>query len=146
MRFNLFKNKELILYLICGVLTTVVNFVVFIIFNKILGEKYYLISNLIAFIISVIFAFVVNKYFVFLEKNKKISIILKELLLFTSARIVSFCFEELGLWIFDLLGFSTIKITLLGILIGGHVIAKVFLSIIVIIANYFFTKFVFKKK
>lgn len=146
MKFKLLKNRELILYLVCGVLTTIVNFLVFILFNKLLGDEYYLLNNLIAFIVSVIFAFVINKYFVFLEKKSKFNLVVKEFLLFISARIVSFVFEECGLLLFDLLKFSNFTISFCGISIGGLVLAKIFLSVVVIIANYFFTKFVFKKK
>lgn len=146
MKFKLLKNRELILYLVCGVLTTLVNFLVFILFNKLLGEENYLFNNLVAFIVAVIFAFIVNKYLVFLENKTKFKVIAKEFALFVSARIISFFFEEIGLLVFDLLGFSKILINIYTFSLSGLILAKIFLSIIVIIANYFFTKFVFKKK
>ena len=37
------KYEEVILYVVFGVLTTLVNFVSFWVFNKILGEKFYLV-------------------------------------------------------------------------------------------------------
>ena len=55
------KYEEVILYVVFGVLTTLVNFVSFWVFNKILGEKFYLVSNVIAWFISVVFAYVTNK-------------------------------------------------------------------------------------
>ena len=42
------KYEEVILYVVFGGLTTLVNFVSFWVFNKILGEKFYLVSNVIA--------------------------------------------------------------------------------------------------
>ena len=48
------KYEEVILYVVFGVLTTLVNFVSFWVFNKILGEKFYLVSNVIAWFISVV--------------------------------------------------------------------------------------------
>ena len=62
------KYKELLLYLIFGVLTTLVNLASFWIFTKILGEGLYLINNAIAWVVGVIFAFVTNKLFVFESK------------------------------------------------------------------------------
>lgn len=55
------KYEEVILYVVFGGLTTLVNFVSFWVFNKILGEKFYLVSNVIAWFISVVFAYVTNK-------------------------------------------------------------------------------------
>ena len=132
--------------MVCGILTTLVNFLIFILFNNLLGEDKYLLNNFIAFIVSVLFAFFVNKYFVFLEVKTKFKVIAKELLLFVSARIISFFFEEFGLWLFNVTNFSNLTIKVGEITVGGLVLAKVFLSVIVIIANYFFTKFIFKKK
>ncbi|MBR4025926.1 MAG: GtrA family protein [Lachnospiraceae bacterium] len=63
----LLKYKEAILYLIFGVGTTLVNIVVYYIFEEILQISY-LISNGLAWFFSVLFAFVTNKKFVF-EKN-----------------------------------------------------------------------------
>ena len=41
------KYEEVILYVVFGGLTTLVNFVSFWVFNKILGEKFYLVSNVL---------------------------------------------------------------------------------------------------
>ena len=65
------KYEEVILYVVFGGLTTLVNFVSFWVFNKILGEKFYLVSNVIAWFISVVFAYVTNKLWVFESKSHK---------------------------------------------------------------------------
>ena len=62
------KYKELIMYGIMGVLSTVVNIVSFTIFEKVFGIPA-LISNVIAWVITVIFAYITNKLYVFESKN-----------------------------------------------------------------------------
>ena len=146
---NLFKkHKELITYVIFGGLTTIVNFVAFKLFNVILGEEHYLVSNVIAWFISVIFAYVTNKLFVFESRSWKMKVVSKEILSFFAARVFSFGIEELGLWMLvDLLHFDAYAINIFGIVIGGKMIAKIVLAVIVVILNYFFSKLViFKKK
>ena len=146
---NLFKKyKELITYVIFGGLTTVVNLISFKLFNVILGEEHYLISNVIAWFIAVVFAYVTNKLFVFESRSWEIKIIRKEIISFFAARVFSLGIEELGLWVLvSLLHFDTYSITLFGIVIGGKMIAKIVLAVVVVILNYIFSKLViFKKK
>ena len=57
-------NKKIILYVIFGVLTTIVNLIAYYLFSNIININY-LISNAIAWIISVVFAYITNKFFVF---------------------------------------------------------------------------------
>ena len=142
------KYKELILYVVFGVLTTLVNFAVFWIFTKILGENLYLFNNAVAWVAGVIFAFVTNKLFVFESKKWNTKTIGKELPEFVGARLFSFGVEEGGMWLFvDALGFGEKSLTLLGFTITGQIIAKIALAVIVVILNYFFSKFIiFKKK
>ena len=54
------KYEELIMYVVFGALTTLVNFAAFMLFSKLLGEDLYLVTNGIAWIISVIFAYITN--------------------------------------------------------------------------------------
>ena len=142
------KYKELITYVVFGVLTTLVNFVCFWLFNKILGDKLYLLSNIIAWVISVIFAYVTNKLWVFESKSWKPSVIGREIPEFVGARVFSLLIEEGGLWLFvDVLNFDKFGFTLLGFDVTGKLIAKVVLAVIVVILNYIFSKLViFKKK
>ena len=144
----IFKYKELLLYLVFGVLTTLVNLVTFWFFTKILGEELYLINNAIAWVVGVIFAFVTNKLFVFESKSWKSKTAGKEFIEFVGARLFSFGVEESGMWLFiDILGFGEKSLTLFGFTITGQIIAKIALAVIVVILNYFFSKFIiFKKK
>lgn len=142
------KYKELIIYGVFGVCTTLVNFITYKLFNVILGEKYYLMSNIVAWLVSVIFAYVTNKLFVFESKSWEIKLIAKEVSSFFAARIFSFVVEEAGLFLLvDVLKMKEMTIEISGIALGGNMIAKVFLAVIVVVLNYFFSKLVvFKKK
>ena len=66
------KYEEVIMYLVFGVLTTVVNFVVYFIAIHILGDSDLskTISNALAWFFSVLFAFFTNKIFVFKHKSE----------------------------------------------------------------------------
>ena len=96
---NKFINKllssEFILYIIVGVLTTLINFVIYAVFVSILKDKfpdtiYILISNTLAFIIAVIFAYIADKVLVFKNKDFSKKGIIKEFSSFISARLISF--------------------------------------------------------
>ena len=114
-------------------MTTLVNFVSFWAFNKILGESLYLISNVIAWVISVVFAYVTNKLWVFESKSWKFRVLLKEV-------------PEFWLLV-DKLGFDKFSFLVFEFKVTGKLIAKVLLAVIVVILNYFFSKFIiFAKK
>jgi putative flippase GtrA len=88
-------SSEFILYIIVGVLTTLINFVTYAVFVSILKDKfpdtiYILISNTLAFIIAVIFAYVADKVLVFKNKDFSKEGIIRELASFISARLISF--------------------------------------------------------
>ena len=123
-------NKEVILYIIFGILTTIVNYVVYILMRNFLDI---LSSNLIAWFISVLFAYVTNRRYVFNASNN----IKKEILSFYSSRVFTLIIESiLMLIIWQLLLSSFIS----------EKIFKIIANIIVIILNYILSKFlVFKK-
>lgn len=142
------KYKELIIYAVFGVCTTLVNFAAYKIFNVILGEKYYLVSNIVAWFISVVFAYITNKLFVFESKSWEIKLVAKEVSSFFAARIFSFVIEEAGLFLLvDILNMKEMAMKIFGFIISGNMIAKVLLAVIVVVLNYFFSKLiVFKNK
>ena len=141
------KYKELILYVLFGGLTTLVNFVVFYLLNIATGEEYYLVNNVIAWFAAVIFAYITNKLWVFESKSLAVKTVFKELAEFFSARIFSLGVEEGGLWLFvDKLGFDSFSFSLFGFEVTGKLIAKLVLAVIVVILNYFFSKFIIFKK
>lgn len=127
------KYRVIILYLVFGVLTTLINIATYTFLTKVFNINY-LISNIIAWILSVIFAYITNKLYVFESKSFKKSILLKEILSFFAARLFS-----LGV------DMSFMYITI-GILKYNDILMKVFSNIIVIILNYVFSKFIIFKK
>ena len=142
------KYKELIVYVIFGGLTTVVNLVVFTLSGMVLGDERYLISNIIAWFAAVIFAYITNKLWVFESKSWDVRVLLKEIPSFFAARVLSFLIEEAGLFVFvDLLSFKDISFKILSFELGEELIAKAVLAVIVVVLNYVFSKLViFRKK
>ena len=142
------KYKEIITYIIFGVLTTVVNFFAFWLFKKILGENLYLVNNAIAWVIGVVFAYITNKLFVFESKSWNLKLITKEITGFLGARIFSFLVEEGGMFLFiSVLGLGEKSLELLGFTMTGQFIVKLLLAVIVVVLNYVFSKFfIFRKQ
>ncbi len=125
------KNKEVILYLVFGVLTTVVNYVVYYICREWLQFPL-LVANTLAWILAVLFAFFTNRKYVFSSKDSNI---LKELGLFVSARLLSFLlFDQLTMYL---------MVKLLHI---NEYIAKLIANVFVIIFNYAASKLVIFRK
>ena len=127
-------NKETILYLVFGILTTAINIAVCGLLSDILKWEIYL-STTIAWILSVIFALVTNKIFVFNSKSTDKKVLLKETVFFLIARLISLGFDMLVVWLMaDLWGINVW-------------IVKIISNIIVIIMNYIFSKlFIFNNK
>ena len=142
------KHKEIILYIFFGALTTLVSIASFWVFDLILTTKLHLVSNLLSWVVTVAFAYVMNKLFVFESKSWRGTIVAREVAEFLGARIFSLAVEELGLLLLvDLCGFKNIALDLFGFDVSGALIAKAILSVVVIILNYFFSKFIiFKRK
>lgn len=119
-------DKELFLYVVFGVLTTVVNIVVYYLFAPILGVNY-LISNVIAWFLSVLFAYVTNRKWVFESKS---SDILKECGLFFGGRIFSGVVDTALMWLF------------IDVLTIGDMFSKIVIQVIVVVLNYVISKWV----
>lgn len=126
-------SKETILYIIFGVLTTIVNLISYYLFSNIISINY-LISNTISWIISVSFAYITNKFYVFNSKDKSKDIIIKEFIKFVNCRLTSGIIEMILLFL------------LVDIIKVNDVISKLVIGVIVVILNFIFSKlFVFKK-
>ena len=142
-------NRETVLYIIFGVATTAVNYVVFyLLYNVLWNQRRSLAANAAAFVAAVIFAFVVNKLFVFESKSWSMNTLKREIPSFLAARIGSFGIEEAGLFLCEKvlkLG-GVIAITLGGVALDWITVAKVALAFVVVALNYVFCKlFIFKK-
>lgn len=126
------NKKEIVSYLIFGILTTLVNIVTFWLLNKIIGMDYR-VATTIAWIISVIFAFITNKLYVFNSKTTGIYSLFKELFSFLFFRLLSY-FLDLSL-----------MIILIEFIKADSLIAKITANVFVVIFNYFASKFVIFK-
>lgn len=134
---NLYKKyKEIINYLIVGVLTTVVSLAVYYIsvftFLNPDNSIQLQIANILSWIAGVAFAYFTNRKYVFesKEKNK-----LKEASKFVFARVVTLIMDMIIMWI---------GVTLLH---RNDKIIKLISQVVIIVSNYVFSKiFVFKKK
>lgn len=128
------NNREIIVYLIVGVLTTIVSFVSYYICTKtFLDPKDGIqlqIANIISWVCAVTFAYFTNRIFVFRSKNKNK---LHEAFLFYSSRIITLLMDMAIMWF---------MVTLLGC---NDLIAKIVVQVVVTIGNYIISKFfVFK--
>ena len=110
--------------------------------------KQLMLNNAVAFVAAVLFAYVTNKLFVFESKSWSAKTLLREVPAFFGARLVSFGIEEL-LLLFSLsvVHAGSYILRLGGLSIGGVKVAKVLISVVTVILNYFFSKlFIFKKE
>ena len=125
------NKKEVISYLIFGILTTLVNIVVYT-FCKDVLQIQYLISNAIAWIVSVLFAYFTNRKYVFESHN---SLIINELVKFIGARVSTGIMDMLLMWLFvDVLSMQSM-------------ISKIIVNVVVVILNYIFSKlFIFQEE
>ncbi len=133
------KYREIIVYLIFGVLTTAVNWSVYSVHVKYFSLNVDF-SNTIAWFSAVIFAFITNKIWVFGSKGTQIKVLLREFWLFFAARALSGVFEIGGLHFAVRLGFDQ---TLFGV---EAFLPKIIISFIVVILNYIFSKLIVFKK
>lgn len=141
-------DGEVARYIIFGLLTTAVNFIVYFAVTAVFGEHTYLAANVAAWVVAVAFAYVTNKLFVFESKSWKRGVIFRELGAFVSARVFSLLVEEAGLYVMiGLWRFDRFFIDLAIMRIGGGTLVKLFMQFVVIVMNYVFSKLViFKNK
>lgn len=121
------KYADALAYLLFGVLTTVVNYAVYIPCYTLLGLGG-AVSNLIAWIAAVTFAFLTNKPFVFKSHDWSAKVLLPELAKFLGCRIGSGLLETV-----------IIFVTVDCLCWNGNWM-KLFTNVIVVILNYFGSK------
>lgn len=137
---NLFKKyREVIMYLVIGVCTTLVNWVIYTILTSF--KLNMTLSNGIAWFGAVVFAFFTNKTIVFQSKSTGFKAIVKEVLAFFGSRIFSGIIE---IFLPEILFNAGLNMTIFGI---KGAVSKLLVSVIVIILNYVLSKFlVFRDK
>ena len=126
------KHRSTVIYLVFGVLTTAVNYAVYLPLYSFVRLPAS-VCNGIAWVVAVAFAYVTNKLFVFESKSWDRGV-LGELLRFVGSRVASGVIETASLLLtVDILGWNGI-------------IMKLLLAVLVIVLNYVLSKFfVFKK-
>ncbi len=129
------KNcKQGVLYLVFGALTTLVNVLCYYLAYNVFKTPNVL-STVLSWIISVFFAFVTNRIFVFESKAKGIKNIMREISVFFTCRLLTGVMDVLVMWIS------------VDVMNGDSLLWKIISNIVVIILNFFASKFfVFKRK
>ena len=151
------KTKEIIMYLIFGVATTLVRWITQWVFTSIFENalpkeeitiwflKYdstgVFVATLLSWLAAVIFAFVTNKLWVFESKSWKPSIAIKELWQFFLSRAITGVIEIVGVFLLVGVGVDQLVIP------KESMDATILMSGIIMVLNYVLSKLiVFKEK
>lgn len=141
------KYRELIIYVIVGGLTTVVNYIIHFGLRA-LNVNYY-VALTAAWLGAVLFAYFANRSFVFESKSKGKEQF-KEITLFFGARVFSYGLEMLISFIFidcakadRFVWQPEFTETVIPV---GELIVKTVSQIIILVSNFIFSKFVIFKK
>ena len=128
------KHYDILAYLFFGVLTTLVNYIVYLPCYNLLHLSA-TFSNVIAWVAAVAFAYVTNKPFVFKSHDWSRQTVIPELTKFVGSRIFSGALET-----------AIIFVTVDLLLLNGNVM-KLVTSVLVVILNYVASKLlVFNKR
>ena len=128
------EHIDVVTYLVFGVLTTVVNYLVYLPCLNWLHLPAS-VSNCIAWVVAVVFAFVTNKPFVFQSHDWSMEVVLPELSKFVATRLTSGLLE------------TAILCISVDLLHSNGNIWKLITQVLVIIINYVGSKLlVFRKK
>jgi putative flippase GtrA len=129
------KYRELIVYFITGVLTTLVNWAVYALCVETFDWSV-AVSNAIAWGAAVLFAYVTNKLWVFRSYSWNLRFVIREAFLFVSARILTGIFEIVSVPLLVGLGLNQPFFGVKGMW------AKILVSAIVMVLNYVFSKLI----
>lgn len=126
------KYRDILLYLVFGVLTTIVNYIVFFpcCYVGIPASA----SNILAWVVSVLFAYLTNKPFVFRSRDWSVKTVIPEAAKFFGCRIGSGAFE------------SAVLLVTVDLLHWNSVVWKIITSVIVVVLNYVGSKLVVFRK
>ena len=144
------KMRELISYLVFGVLTTLVSWGTYYVWRQMFRmtsyatdhAAYILIATsgqVVSFVLSVLFAFVTNKKYVFRSDRTAKNGLWKEFGLFVSARVLAWV-------IFDLALFNLLLFFFKNISSSADLWIKLLMNVLVVIFNYVASKWVIFKK
>ena len=120
------KYREMILYLVFGGLTTLVNIFSYFVLTDV-GEIQYLVSTAIAWVLSVLFAYFTNRVWVFQSTASGTKAILREIGSFFGCRLLSGAID---------MGIMFLCVSVLGL---PDKLIKILANVVVIILNYLFS-------
>lgn len=121
------KYRDVIPYLVFGILTTIVNIVAYWLCAHPLHLGI-MVSTVIAWVLSVLFAYVTNRKWVFHSEAAGVAII-REILSFYGARLATGLLDMLFMFIFaERIGLN-------------DTVIKICSNVVVVILNYIFSKF-----
>lgn len=121
-------NTEGMRYLIIGGCTTLVNLVVFTVLCEVFHMNVNL-ANVISIIVSILFAYVTNKQIVFRSHCDSFAALVAEFAKFVGARLATMAIEVGGVFL------------IYNVMHQNEIIAKLATQVIVILGNYFISKF-----
>lgn len=127
------NNQEIVKYIIFGVLTTAVNYIVFFTLISVYSGMNTVIANTIAWIISFLFAFFTNRKWVFKSKAAGFKERLMEFWWFLVARIFSLVIDD------------TIIYLGIDMLHQNQLLIKLISQIVIVLINYIFSKWIFHR-
>ncbi len=130
---EIYKYKDIILYLFFGVCTTLINTLSFWVMAHPIGADV-IPSTIIAWIIAVLFAYVTNRKWVFHSEATNPQMILKEMISFFGCRFATGVIDLLCMFIF------------VDILSWNDVLIKFAANILVIVLNYIASKLIIFKR
>ena len=152
------KYREIILYLIFGVLTTAVSFITyFLLFHvgvSLIGAAYEwyvrIAAQILQWVAGVLFAFFTNKKYVFGDRNTEARHMWRKLWEFSLSRVATLLLDTvLTFGVVALLGYlsyEAVPLPVVNIPLSADLIAKCVAAVFVIVGNYILSKlFVFRK-
>lgn len=147
------KHKEIILYVVFGIITTVLSWGLYALFANALKMSVFA-SSAVSWIIVITVAFITNKLFVFESKAFNLKVLLKEASSFLASRAATGVIEVFGVPLLEKTGFDNIFFSLVtkiglknSLFFTPGIYSKAVLVFIVVLLNYVFSKLVvFKNK
>ena len=145
------NKKEIIMYIVFGVLTTLVSWGTYILFEKAFSSVFF--ANLLSWICAVSFAYITNKLWVFDSKSFDMKTLFKEITTFLASRGITGVLEIvlvplLAKWGFDNIFFRIANLMNLKpeVFYTDGIYSKISVAIFVVILNYVFSKLIVFKK
>ena len=128
---RLWKDPELIRYVVIGACTTAVNYVVYLLARAV--DLHYMAATVLSSVIAILFAYVANKLYVFRSHTDSLKAFAIEFFNFILMRVVSLGADVL-----------LMKLMVDGMHLNDR-IAKIFVQVVVVVLNYVFSKlYIFK--